>query len=241
MNIWVIAVLSLLATSILAQEITVWAEKFPPYGYEDETGKIVGISTEIVQYIIKDTGLKAGNWEIAPWNRAFKMTQRIPNSVLYTVVRKPNREDMFHWIGPISDRNQYIYKLRSRKDIVVNSIDDAKKYNLGAVMGTAITDLLITEGLKPREVYNHDETVKLLLHGRLDLIVHLDYSLAYIAKGLGVEFSTFEPVLLVDGSKKYYIVINKNSSPSIIEKFQASFKKLVHSGGLSEIQQKYLQ
>jgi len=148
---------------------------------------------------------------------------------------------MFHWVGPISDRNQYLYKLRSREDIVVNSIEDAKKYKLGAVYGTAVTDFLLSKGLKPYKVPNHDQTVKMLLAGRLDLIIHLDYSLAYISKKLGKNFSKFEPVLLVDGSKKYYIVLNKDCSPIIVERFQHSFNKLVNSGGLREMQNKYLK
>ena len=235
-----ILLLFLMVGPIYAQEITIWAEKFEPYGYE-ENGKIAGFASDIVRFIVEDSQIKVKKWTMAPWARALLETQNTPNSVLYTVVRRPERENMFHWIGPISNRNQYLYKLRSRDDIVVNSMEDAKKYKLGAVYGTAVTELLLSKGLKPYEVPNHDQTLKMLLVGRLDLIVHLDYSLAYMAKKLGEDFSKFEPVLLVDGSRKYYIVLNKDSSPSIVEKFQNSFDKLVFSGGLRKMQEKYLK
>ena len=234
--------LLLITNPIFGQEtINVWAENFPPYGYKDESGKIVGLSTDVVQHIILDTGIEVGKWIMAPWLRAYYQTQLKPNSLLYTVVGNSERRKEFHLIGPLSDRKQYLYKLRSRKDVVINSIEDAKKYQIGAVSGTAVTELLLSKGLKPYEVPNHDQTIKMLMAGRLDLVIHLDYSLAHIAKTMGVEFSIFEPVLLLDGSKKYYIAINKNSSPTIIEKFRSSFKKLVDTGELGRIQQKYLQ
>ncbi len=237
----IVVSLLLMGNSLYAQErINVWAEHFPPFGYTDESGKIVGLSTDIIQHIAIDSGMTINSWRIAPWARAFKETQRSPNSILYTVVGNSERRKTFHLIGPVSDRNQYLYKLKSRKDIVVNSIEDAKKYVIGAVYGTAITDLLLSKGLKPHKVAKHDQTVKMLLKGRIDLVVHLDYSLACIAKSLGEKYSTFEPVLLVDGSKKYYIAINKYSSPSVIENFENSFKKLKNSGALSKIQEKYL-
>lgn len=239
---WVTIIALLLMTSLIhAQGITVWAEKFPPYGYENESGEVVGLSTEIVKFLVEDSAINVDSWIVAPWARAFLETKKTPNTLLYTVVRKPEREKMFHWIGPISDRNQYLYKLKSRKDIVVSSINDAKKYVLGAVHETAVTKLLLSKGLKPTTVHSHDQTVKMLLLGRLDLAVHLDYSLAFIAKELGLKFSTFEPVLLIDSSKQYYIAVNKDSSPLIIEKLNTSFKKLEGSGDLTRIQQKYLQ
>ena len=237
-----IIALLIIANPINAQErITVWAENFPPYGYKDEAGKIVGLSTDVVQCIVMDSGIGIDAWIIAPWARAYYQTQFNPNTVLYTVVGNTERRKTFHLIGPVSDRKQYLYKLASRKDIVVNSIEDAKKYQIGAVSGTAVTDLILSKGLRPYEVPNHDQTIKMLLAGRLDLVVHLDYSLAHIAKNIGVEFSTFEPVLLFDDSEKYYIALNKDSSPSIVKKFRRSFKKLEDSGELTKIQQKYLQ
>ncbi len=234
--------LLLIAYPIYAQErITVWAERFPPYGYEDASGKIVGLSTEIVQYIIVYSGIRVDKWTIAPWARAYKEAQKKPNTVLYTVVGSSKRRETFHLVGPISDRNQYFYRLKSRKDIVVNSIEDAKKYQIGSVYGTAVTDLMISKGLKPHRVTNHDQTIKMLLKGRLDLAIHLDYSFAYIVNSIGEDMSTFEAVFLFDSSEKYYIAINKDSSPLIVDKFLKSFKKLVDEGGLSKIQQRYLR
>lgn len=232
--------LFLIVEPAYAQGVTIWAEDFEPYGYM-EKGEIVGLSTDVVRFIVKDANIHVDSWTIPPWARALYQAENTPNAVLYTVVRRPEREKMFHWIGPVSDRNQYLFKLKSRQDIVLNSMEDAKKYKVGAVYGTAITDMLLSKGIQPYKVAKHDQTVKMLLAGRLDLVVHLDYSLAYIARKLGVSYSTFEPVLLVDGTHKYYVVLNKDSTLWLVEKFETSFKKLVDNGELTKIQQKYLK
>lgn len=230
-----------MTSSSYANAIKIMAENYPPYGYENKDGKIIGLSTEIVQFIVEDSGIRVDSWVIAPWARAFFDTKNNPNTVLYTVVRNPEREKMFHWIGPISDRNIYLYKLKRRSEITVDTIEDAKRYIIGSVIDTATTDLLLSKGAKPHIVPHHDKTVKMLLVGHLDLVPHLEYSLAFIAKKFKAKFSDFEPVLLLDGSKKYYIVLNKDSSPSIVKKFRTSFKKLKANSGLTKIQQKYLK
>ena len=231
----------LVSSTSFAQKINIWVEDFEPFAYEDENKKIVGMNTEIVQFLLKDSGIKFDAWRIAPWVRAFEETKRTPNTMLYTVVRKPDREKLFHWIGPVSDRNIYLFKLKNRKDVVVNSLEDAKKYNVGAVRATASNDLLKANGIKTELVADYIQNVKKLLKGRVDLILDLDYSVASLVKKIGSSYSKLETALLVDSSKKYYIVLHKDTSPKTVTALQNSFKKLKESGGLKKIQDKYLQ
>ena len=238
---WItIMALGLVVNITYAQEITIWAENYPPYGYE-ENGELLGLSTDIVRYIIEDAGLQVRSWKIASWKRALEETRNTPNSVLYTVVRKPDREDLFHWIGPVSDRNVYLYKLKSRTDIRVKTLEDAKKYIVGSVPDTAATQYLESAGFELEKVPHYQLNVLKLLEGRVDLVVGTDYGLAYIAKKIGASYSEFEAAFLLDGSKQYYIVLNKDSSPAIVKAFQNSFRKFQESGELEKIRKQYLQ
>ncbi len=226
--------------AIAAGEIEIWGEEFSPFGYI-ENGKHSGMVTEIVQHLINDTGISVKAWHMAPWARAFKEAKETPNTLLYTVVRKSDREELFHWIGPVSDRTIYLFKLSSRKDIQVSSWEDIQHYNVGSLIGGASTENLESHGIHTDKVSNIALNVKKLLAGRLDLIDMLDDSLAHIAKQEGEPLAQFEKVWLADQSKKYYIALNKNTPPSIVARLQSSFLSLENNGTLKTIQNKYLQ
>ena len=80
----------LVSLSVQADELTVAAEDFAPFGYEDKNGKIVGISTEIVEHLLKDTGIK-GNIDLYPWARAYEMALTQKNVLLYTVIKNKEK------------------------------------------------------------------------------------------------------------------------------------------------------
>ncbi len=137
-------------TIIFAQSLEIWVEDYPPFGYEDSnTREIKGISTDVTRAIVADAGIQVRLFKIAPWARVFLIAKKHPNVLLSAgVVRKPDREDLFHWIGPIADRNIYLFKLKSRTDIILNSIEDVKKYRVGSVIEAASGDFLESKGIR---------------------------------------------------------------------------------------------
>jgi polar amino acid transport system substrate-binding protein len=223
-----------------AQAVDVWVENFPPFGYE-ENNKLTGLSTEVLEYIMKDTGIKAEKWEIAPWARAYMKAQKNHNSILCTVVKTSEREKMFHWIGPIADRNIYVYKLKSRKDIQINSLEDLKKYSVGVVRKVAAADLCKEKGITVEETNSDELNLKKLHAKRIDLAIFFDYAVSYFAKLNSIPPAVFSQAYLFDGSQKYYIVIQKDSDAEMVKKLQNSFNKLKNNGGLQKIQQKFLK
>ena len=89
------AVSILLSQPALASSISIWAEIYEPLSYR-QGDKITGMSTEIVERLVHHTGVAVNKWTLAPWARAFNVAKQTPNALLYTVVRKPDREALFH-------------------------------------------------------------------------------------------------------------------------------------------------
>jgi len=231
----------LFSSSILSAQnkITIWAENFTPLSYKDDQGNIKGMITEIVQYLIKDSKVQVDNWIIAPWARAFTEVKRTPNTLLYSVVRKPDREDLFYWIGPVSDRHMYFFKLRKRTDIHVNSIDDVKKYQVGTVYKTAANDFLVKHKIKVQLAPRFNLNILKLLAGRIDLVLDADFAFKSRVKELNKDYLAFDKIFLADSSKKYYIVLNKKTDLKIVNALQHSFDKMKQQGLLKSIQKKY--
>ena len=93
---------------LFAHPLTIYTENNPPWNYKDEN-RLVGISTKIVQLIQKDLNSKY-DIKLIPWNRAYKKTLKNKNHVLFTTARIKQREDLFHWVGPIAVDKVYLFK-----------------------------------------------------------------------------------------------------------------------------------
>ena len=94
------------ALSAAAVDIHAYTEDVPPLNYVDK-GKISGYSTEVLRLAAQEAGLSL-SIEAQPWLRAYAAVQKSPNALLFTVVRTPEREAQFQWVGPI-DRAASIY------------------------------------------------------------------------------------------------------------------------------------
>ena len=47
-----------------------------------------------------------------PFQRALLMVQQQPNTALFIVARRPERENTVKWLGPLSSSYVYLYKHR---------------------------------------------------------------------------------------------------------------------------------
>ena len=222
------------------QYIDIWAEEFEPLSYKSEQGEIVGMNTELVKALVAEAGIEVRHWEIVPWARAFKEAKETPNSLVYTIARTPEREDLFHWVGPIGHRKIALYKLKSNKHLAVNQWSDLKNIRIGSLLGSASSASLKQQNLKLYEVSHLKQIVRMLLQGRIDLANMMNFSLAYLAREEGLNYSDFEQVWVVDDTTHFYLALNKETSLEIVAALQSAFVKYEKEGKLAKLHEKYL-
>ncbi|MEE4355768.1 MAG: transporter substrate-binding domain-containing protein [Desulfococcaceae bacterium] len=232
-----------LGKSVSADEIKVVTETWEPYNFEKD-GKVTGISTEIVEYSLKKAGIGiSGNKiNIYPWVRAYRMAMEDENILIYTILRTQEREDLFKWVGPlIPSEKFYFYKNKSRTDISLHSLDDAKKYQIGVLRGSVHEDFLLRNGFPAtliQTVADQELNLKKLLAGRIDFIIDTDSSLGIRTKQMNLPLSEFEKTLFLF-ENGYYMAFSKKTSDDIIEKIRNAFFTLKKEGGVDKIIEKY--
>jgi len=123
--------------------IEIVTSEFPPYSYSDK-GKITGVGTETVEAVLKDLKMKS-TIRIYPWKRGYTKASTEKNILIFTISRTEKREDLFKWVGIVSPNSAAFFKLKNRKDIIVNNLNDAKKYSIGSVIGDARAEYLESE------------------------------------------------------------------------------------------------
>lgn len=172
---------STLHVTLADDKIQVVTENWYPYNYIDKQGVIVGKSTDFVKKILTYSGVDY-SIEVYPWARAIRLATTHPNVLIYSILRTPNRENMFYWFCPIGTTNTHkIYKLTRRTDIEVKSTDDIVKYTIGVTRNTFLHQYMLDLGLVENVnlQINPDDALstKLFFAGRVDLLADLESSM----------------------------------------------------------------
>lgn len=228
---------------LYADNLKILTEEMPPYNYSDENNEAAGFSTEIVKELLKRTGLKAANRKISiyPWARSYKMIQEDRNSMLFSMTRSEEREKLFKWVGPIASRTIWLWKLKERKDITIGSLEDAKRYKIGAVLGFASTKYMKELGFS-LDLCNSEETnFRKLIVQRFEMLTALELAAAYHMNKQGKSFSQLEKLVKLDDRYDYYLALNINTSDEIVNRLQNALDNMKKDGTYEKIKQVYLK
>lgn len=229
-----------ISPTIWAQaSLTVVTEEYPPYNYTNNAGELQGIAVDLAKLLLKRTGFADVEIQLLPWNKAYSMALKKPNTLIFTLTRSPRREDLFHWIGNISTQNIYLYQNRSRKDILLPDLESARQYRVGAVRGWDSTVWLTQQGIPVLEI---DETwlgLKMMELGSLDLTPNSELSLAYDAAKYGINPSHYMKALKIRKTVTEF-AMSKNSDPKLVKKLQTAYKKIRYNGEYQRIYDKYV-
>ncbi len=77
-----------------------------------------------------------------PWKRAAMLVHKKPYSAIFSMAQHTNRIPLFNWLGPLTTARTYFYKLKSRPDVTVNTLNDTTLYSLGMVRGDIYQSLV---------------------------------------------------------------------------------------------------
>ncbi|WP_019615548.1 substrate-binding periplasmic protein [Psychromonas ossibalaenae] len=241
-SILLILLIGLSADPGKAQQVKAVTTNFPPFQMLIN-GRIVGMSTEIVREMAETAGISIEIF-MYPWARAYQSALREDNVLIYNLLRTPEREKQFKWIGKIVPNDVNFWKLKSRKDIVIQSLDDAKKYRIGVTNMDMKHHYLVAQGFKNIQVVPKDiQNLRKLLAGRIDLLPFSnEIVLVYLANIGELDISNLEKAYFLDEiSSDLYVAFSSATSDTLVEKFTASLIKMKKNGRYEKIKQKYLQ
>ena len=238
----VIALIALFASSpSFAQKITVATEEYPPYNFLDSSKKISGMSTEVVEEVLKRAKLEY-HLDIYPWARAYKMAQEAPNVLIYSIGRSEKRESLFKWVDVIAPWDVYLYRLKSRPEIKVDKLDDIKKYKIGAVRDDVRAQYLEKLGVKPDLTNSDSFNSKKLAVNRIDMFPIDEAALIALYKREGVDPEIVVKVFkLTDLSTGLYMAFSHETSDDIVHKCKVALAEMKKDGTFEKIRMKYLK
>ena len=235
----------LLACSVqatAAETLTFYTEHFPPYNFE-HNGKIRGINADILQRACELAKLQCV-MQSYPWLRAFELAQKDPQGGLFTIVKTPAREKLFHWIGPTASSKSYLYRLKRRTDIQLTRLEDAKKYAIAVAHGDIYEEYLLSKGFEHGknllQFRSKSAPVPLFLQGKVDLIIGSDIVIPAWLAAQQVSADVAVPALDISPSTNNYVALNLAIPEKTRTELQQAIDLLKESGEFNQIVQSYM-
>nr|WP_242674710.1 MULTISPECIES: ABC transporter substrate-binding protein [Pseudomonas] len=222
--------------------VVLLTENFPPYNMAingknfAQEDNIDGIAADVVREMFKRAGVAYSLTLRFPWDRIYKLALEKPGYGVFVTARLPEREELFKWVGPIGP-DDWVLLARGDSNLAVNSLQQAKRYRIGAYKGDAIAEHLEQQGLQPITSLRDQENAKKLVAGQIDLWATGDPAGRYLARQEGV--SGLKTVMRFN-SAQLYLALNREVPDEVVQKLQTELDKMRAEGFVDTILNSYL-
>jgi len=248
-RLWLAAASALLLMASAARaeidpnyNVVLLTENFPPYNMAingknfAQEDNVDGIAVDVVREMFKRAGITYSLTLRFPWDRIYKLALEKPGYGVFVTARLPEREALFKWVGPIGP-DDWVLLARGDSKLVVNNLQQARQYRIGAYKGDAIAEHLEKEGLQPVTSLRDQENAKKLMAGQIDLWATGDPAGRYLARQEGV--SGLKTVLRFN-SAQLYLALNREVPDEVVQKLQSELDKMRAEGIVDSILNSYL-
>ncbi len=226
--------------SAKSEEIKVVTEYLPPHQIKMEDGSLGGYATEVIGALFKITG-DTPDIYVLPWARAYGIALRESNVLIYSIAHTSARDPLFHWVGPLKYERFYFWGLKSNMTKDYQSLDSMKGMLLGSINENNTEQYLIENGFK--NIYNvvkGEQSLLMLEKQRIDIILSNEVTLKLLSQSINYDFSKLKRLKEAKSlQNNISIAFGFNTDPKLIERFQVAYAKLVTSGKLLEIKDKW--
>ena len=228
----------LLALSASAEKIklSVVTENASSLQYKSETtDEMQGPAAELVEKVISAAHIDFTT-RVLPWARAYNEAERLPNTLIYSIVRTPERESKFHWLGILSKPQYYLFAMKDSKFSKSNNINIYKNHSVGTILDSASHLKLKAEGFSYIVPLTQAEQVMgMLTKKRVDFITANINAIQSLCKFHTVECDDIIAIAPLCTSKDgfLYFAINKNSNLKLVNTLKNKYKELLEKGEIS--------
>ena len=225
-------------TSSLVEFHIIAEDNNGPWTYS-ENGRPAGFVVEIVEEIALRLGADQIEIEMQPWARAYHSLTTEPKSVLFSVGRTSNREELFQWVGPAFIHEAYLYA-RAGSGLSVNNLEDAK--NLGSIgvhRSAADFQYLEQQGFTNLHPVTDDiQNVQKLLLGRIDAMPGAEREMHRRLSDIGKSPESIERLFTLF-SAGIYIAFSLDVDPSVVERWQQTFDEMKSDGFIRRAEERW--
>ncbi|NUT87648.1 transporter substrate-binding domain-containing protein [Pseudomonas corrugata] len=247
----VLGVLMLMAASGFSPNATaepalrIVTEELPPYNMTQD-GRMTGMSTEVVQAVLKEIGMQAPIQSM-PWARAYQLALDDSNVLIYSIARTPERESLFQWVGAIAPTHWYLYSLADRP-VKLNSLDEARAYQIATVNQDVGEQYLISKGFRVGEQLQsstkYEHNYRKLKVDHVEMWISNELNAQYLVRQNGEDPAKVLvrslPISDLSSDEALSMAFSRNTPVETVEKFRAGLETIRRNGVYDAILHKWL-
>ncbi|WP_197061251.1 substrate-binding periplasmic protein [Colwellia psychrerythraea] len=202
----ILFVLPILSLSLEAKTLEVIFEHNPPFQMVDHNGKGYGPVYDFAKKLIKHAQIPA-RFTAKPWARIIIKDAKLPNKLILSISKTPQRIDNFIWLTTVYAGQQYIWKKRNAIDPRNMILRVSMERNSHKAKG-------IRSYFHPDNVFeflNSTQALNALIKGRVDRFVGTTFAVSGKLESLGYELNMLEQLAVFDeagfGSQGLYLTL----------------------------------
>ncbi|MDD1639212.1 MAG: transporter substrate-binding domain-containing protein [Methanomicrobiales archaeon] len=197
-------------------------EEWAPFNYL-ENGTPAGIGVEMLDAVFRNLGVNRSRSDIriVPLSDAFHQAQGNTGTVVFSIVRTPEREPLYQWAGPFT-KSSFVVFAPVRRNITIASPADLNRYRIGAVKDSIENTLLTGRGVEVSHIVNDmlpEDLLRKMEGGEIDLWATGDLTGRYEMQKAGVNPDAYEIVYTLS-ENDFYFIFSRDVPETLVSAFQ---------------------
>lgn len=134
--------------------------------------EVTGAGADLVREVMRRANISF-TFSILPWARAYALAEGSGEVMIINLGRTAEREHKFKWVGEIIPVEYRMVKLKSRKDIQIKTLDDARPLQIGVQNQDICHRYLIGKDFPAASLQvsaGYEQAFAKLLMARVDLV-----------------------------------------------------------------------
>ena len=219
--------LALAAPVARARDLTVYCEYPPPK--EFVLGDKGGLIYDQVRELMRRTDV-ATPIRTVTWKRGYdEATTRVDDG-LFPTTRTKEREDLFHWVGPIL-RLEWVFYAHADSGIVIESLEDARKVKtIGTYAKDGKEQWLQAHGFTNLDpVMDNVTNLRKLYDRRIDLMVGSPSVTDRWPEMFHMDPTKLKPVYTFN-TVDLYLALSRDTAPDTVHALRLAFEDMLLDG-----------
>ncbi len=174
---------------------------------------------------------------IVPWTRLIQNLENQTNTIGYPLVRTPERESRFLWLGLIRPIDNYLYGLRDNAGQLPSTLVELDSYSIGSIRGDVFDQYFQSLGLSNVVRFgNSTPWLQMMERGRIDLMPFGEHGIRDYLQRQGQPVDKLVPAIRLDSlSTGLYFVMHPDSDEILVQRLQQAHASLLDDGRYYEI------
>jgi len=203
-------------------QLTYLTEEWAPFNYQ-EGGNVTGISVEILEAVFRDIGVNRSRADvrIVPLAEGFQAARNDTGTVLFSIVRTPEREPFYKWAGPFTKASFVLFAPLTR-NITLAAPEDLNQYRIGALQDSIENALLLDQGVNASHLVSGQtpaDLLRMLEAGQIDLWATGDLAGRHQMLKTAADPNAYEIVYTLS-ENDFYFIFSRDVPDILVRAFQ---------------------